>query len=354
MHPIYAGLNSDHSISHRDFLTIVNDIQAAYAQGKTNIMFDCFSEAFWNSVISRIQSIVKYVKDSVPNAQFFFLTGDLKGEEAYNTFLEMNNEEPLLKIVSMSYFEAMFKSSYGIHTPQEYMPGLRDKKFLCFNKVHRQHRIELLEEMFKYNLVDQAYYSFQGSEPSFIDNIIEYKDNFPYCVQNINRLPLKLNINSYKENPVNITQDDWQYFNNSYFSVVTETMYRYYPDDQIISPGCFFSEKIFKPLAMKHPFIVVGTSGYLSTLRERGYKTFAPYIDESYDMITSPKERMDAIVNEIRRLCSLSDDEMIQWTHDIKHIVEHNADILKNEFDFTITKDLIKYFTTDNTLNMSE
>lgn len=317
-------------------------------------MFDCLSESFWYDVISRVHSIVKYVKDSVPNAQFFFLTGDLKGEQAYNTFLEMNHEESLLKIASMSYFEAMFKSSYGIHTPHEYVPGLRDKKFLCFNKVHRQHRIELLEEMFKAGLVDQAYYSFQGSEPSFIDNIIEYKDNFPYCVQNINRLPLKLNINSYDENPVDITPDDWSYFSNSYFSVVTETMYRYYPDGQIISPGCFFSEKIFKPLAMKHPFIVVGTVGFLATLRSRGYKTFAPYIDESYDLITDPRERMDAIVNEIKRLCSLSDDEMIQWTHNIKPIVEHNADILNNQTDFTVTKDLIKYFTVSDALNMSE
>ena len=44
------------------------------------------------------------------------------------------------------------------------------------------------------------------------------------------------------------------------------------------------------------------TPQHLKRLQILGYKTFSPYIDESYDLIENNKERFYAIVNEIDRI----------------------------------------------------
>jgi hypothetical protein len=106
-------------------------------------------------------------------------------------------------------------------------------------------------------------------------------------------------------------------------------------------PGVFFSEKIYKCLALKHPFVLVSTYGSLSELRKRGYKTFSPYIDESYDDIKDDDSRLNAITNEINRLCTLSSEDWIQFTSSIKEIVDHNFIHFSNTTDFRITKNVV-------------
>jgi hypothetical protein len=58
----------------------------------------------------------------------------------------------------------------------------------------------------------------------------------------------------------------------------------------------FISEKIFKPLAFQHAFVVHGTAGILKFLHELGFETFNHVIDESYDEIVDPTDRLNAII----------------------------------------------------------
>jgi len=93
-------------------------------------------------------------------------------------------------------------------------------------------------------------------------------------------------------------------FNNmqhqAYINLVNETWFE--------RGSLFFSEKIFKPIYGGQPFIVVGAAGSLALLRKMGYETFHPYIDETYDTILNPSERMSAILKEVDRICSLDHD----------------------------------------------
>jgi hypothetical protein len=70
-------------------------------------------------------------------------------------------------------------------------------------------------------------------------------------------------------------------------------------------------------------------------LKECGYQTFHPYIDESYDNIEDDELRYQAVIQEINRLCAQTDEEWITWQNNIKSIVEHNYQVLlsKTEFD---------------------
>jgi hypothetical protein len=90
---------------------------------------------------------------------------------------------------------------------------------------------------------------------------------------------------------------------SSYINLVSETWF--FEIDTL-----FVSEKVFKPILLGQPFIVVGNAGILQLLKSLGYETFSPYINEEYDNIINPSERLRAIFTEIDRLCNLTDKEI--------------------------------------------
>ena len=59
-------------------------------------------------------------------------------------------------------------------------------------------------------------------------------------------------------------------------------------------------------------------------MRRLGYKTFHPYIDESYDTITHPRKRLDAISKEIERLSSMSLEKLHEWYYSMEDILIYN------------------------------
>jgi hypothetical protein len=77
-----------------------------------------------------------------------------------------------------------------------------------------------------------------------------------------------------------------EWYSNTHFSLVSESM---------VHGQRFISEKIFKPLAFQHPFVVHGTAGTLRFLHELGFETFDHAIDESYDEIASSVSRLNTI-----------------------------------------------------------
>tara|TARA_R100001163_G_C5067160_1_gene206114 strand:+ start:2613 stop:3161 length:549 start_codon:yes stop_codon:yes gene_type:complete len=92
--------------------------------------------------------------------------------------------------------------------------------------------------------------------------------------------------------------------------IVTETAFNYpYPST---------TEKILRPLINKRMFVLVGAPHTLEFIKTKGFKTFEPFIDETYDTIDNPFDRIDAIFAEIDRLVTLPIDSirkaMLQYT----------------------------------------
>jgi len=81
-------------------------------------------------------------------------------------------------------------------------------------------------------------------------------------------------------------------------SIVLETVY-----DQRIH----LTEKTLRPLACGHPFMILNGPGALETIRSYGFKTFQPYINESYDNEKDPMKRMDMVLREMRRINNSSE-----------------------------------------------
>jgi hypothetical protein len=82
---------------------------------------------------------------------------------------------------------------------------------------------------------------------------------------------------------------------DTYFSLVTETIFNH--------PYSFFTEKIAKPLAMGHPWVVAGNYGYYRDIKKLGFKTFGHLIDERFDTIDSSQDRIERIATVVDDLC---------------------------------------------------
>jgi len=84
-------------------------------------------------------------------------------------------------------------------------------------------------------------------------------------------------------------------YRDTYFSLVTETVFNY--------PYSFRTEKIWKPIAIGHPWIAVANAGFYKDIRRMGFKTFDHIIDESFDSITDNQTRIEKIAQVVEDLC---------------------------------------------------
>ena len=74
------------------------------------------------------------------------------------------------------------------------------------------------------------------------------------------------------------------------------------------------------------PFLVYSGPYSLELLRKNGFKTFSPWIDESYDTIVNSYERLEAIKKEIDRLAKLTYEELNDLQKEMMHILIHNRE----------------------------
>jgi len=212
----------------------------------------------------------------------------------------------------------------------------RPYEFLFLNGRLRPHRKYMIDHMRELNLLDHALWSNLGSqvEMSFT-SVLETKKLEP-----IRLLPPEYEIDRARPNlkPSLYTDGGFvkhQLFNNTWgdaivnhqcytdtwFSVVTETIFDY--------PYTFRTEKIWKPILMAHPFIVAANPGYLRDLRNAGFKTFAHLINESYDEIDSPWDRIDRVIDTISEVSVSGAADFWEASRDVckynqQHLVEHN------------------------------
>lgn len=110
----------------------------------------------------------------------------------------------------------------------------------------------------------------------------------------------------------------------------------------------FITEKIFKPIIARRPFIVAANANYLKTLKELGFKTFNKWWDESYDSDDlNLKESLEIINRNLIFINSKSETQLLGIYEDMKPILEHNYKRMI-EFMYEDTrynnKELEKYF----------
>jgi len=105
----------------------------------------------------------------------------------------------------------------------------------------------------------------------------------------------------------------------------------------------FISEKTYRPISNLQPFIMVGNYHSLRYLKEFGFKTFSPFIDESYDDETDYTIRMQKIYSEIEKLNNMPINEIHDWYYSITDILLHNQKHLMDLASMNPYQDTIDY-----------
>lgn len=200
---------------------------------------------------------------------------------------------------------------------------IRPYKFLCNNKtMTKEHRSSMAYFSIKYDLLNEGMFSFiqkldKQTLTSQISKIIE-NPNVEYIDKIESILPYELDTHHLSTNEktnFGATNNMKDWYSETYVNLVTETFF---------GRNVFLSEKIFKPLSNLQPFIVLGDYATLAELKRLGFKTFEPFIDESYDLEIDPKERIKKIEIEIEKLKNKSIEEIHNWYYSIKDILLHN------------------------------
>ena len=179
----------------------------------------------------------------------------------------------------------------------------------------RPHRKYLLERFELMGLLDQCLWTnLETGVPSRSDLVLTHEGvDLIGRPREIKLLDPVYEVDRYK-NYDNLPPDQYPYSKNTlfnhewgevylkpdpyvdtYFSLVTETVFSY--------PYSFRTEKIWKPIAMAHPWIAVANRGFYRDMRDLGFQTFNGIIDESFDEIDNNQDRIERIVEVVNDLC---------------------------------------------------
>jgi hypothetical protein len=303
---------------------------------------------------------------NIPANKVIFVSSNVNGKQQYETFCD---NMPLLTKSKIHIIEAnhMLESSVDIYNyvldnnynndldkvlpyKQSFVnkqdlddvrDTIREKYFLCYNRVIRDYRLALIAMIYKMGLQDKGIISlgakevdtaFGGVWPDYISDFIEDKKQNEIVSDAVKKIKPLYPIDADSDIDANWIYKDgerwggavgqWTNFSHQYkriyFNIVTESCYN---EDCI-----YMSEKIFKPISNLVPFIIVSTPFFLKKLREIGYKTFHPWINESYDEEVDNDKRFFMILDEIKRLCSMTKEEIHKWYYEMEDILLYNQE----------------------------
>lgn len=209
----------------------------------------------------------------------------------------------------------------------------RPKKFICLNRnMHRPHRWVLAYFAVKHNLLSNSTFSFlvrHGVDAFNIKNNIEYfmgPGDYTDIANKIDRLvPLEVDTqNTQNKNGFTLNNNRKDLYADTYINIVSETSF-----DRGDSSSPFISEKTFlHPMVNLQPFIIVGNPHTLKSLRDLGFKTFSPYIDETYDTVIDFRQRIRLIEQEIVRLNSLPQEQLHELYYSLADTVLYNQQLV--------------------------
>ena len=198
--------------------------------------------------------------------------------------------------------------------PPKYKKYKYNFTYLC--GFPREDKLHMLSNLFANDLLEENLWSC-GS----------IKENYGL---NLPNLPKIIDYDKSKKGNKSCWNNiDSEFFESSRFSLVQETEMSFLSNR--------YTEKTYKCFWMKHPFILAGNYQTLKLLRQDGFKTFHPYIDESYDDIKDRNERISAIIKEVKILCNKTDREWKEFMSKISSVLIHNYNHAK--FLYSTLKD---------------
>lgn len=259
---------------------------------------------------------------------------------------EKNN----LEIQVRKLFFIDYSSTLAIQNIEsKLVPDKNGKFFMCRNKSHKPHRLNLLAHLRKENLLTDINWSFipphdldiTNYEPFHLtfDDIEKNAKLFQDVYTNIKVDDYEIDKNWYSYDTKEFTHHgDFPFevqvpenplsYENSYINIVTES--QFYNKNECIH----ITEKTFKPFYFYQIPLIVASSGHIAEVKRRyDFDFFDDIIDHSYDKEVNDKERFFLILNEIKRLFKMKDEIRVFYKENKKRFEENKQKLLSVALD---------------------
>lgn len=276
---------------------------------------------------------------NIQPSHFIFVTGNWLAERQYENWCKKFNVNNQITVVSHFQFEPVI---YGASTENEdLLTTFKHYKYKeencenialynCLQKRPRAHRLWLVYYLKLFGLLDEGINTCNtlnnGVEEVYmlrrrmskrdikdLKSILPLFENEKYMHYDAEHKQAFENVDC----GMFLTKLNEEIMYDSWLTLVSEASFS--EEDET----CFVSEKTFKPIAVGHPFIVYGNKNSLKYLRELGYQTFDPYINEEYDSLEG-WDRVVAIMRELERLSRLTSQQKLEWFKQLLPILRHN------------------------------
>lgn len=221
------------------------------------------------------------------------------------------------------------------------------KPYISFNRLHtnyRSYRLNLVARLIEQKILDRGHVSLhlQHTEyGSWQQELVDPNTKLSESARDLISRHLSTALVLDKtESTGSISADfghqEFDLWKSGLWHIVTETVFYY--------NKLHLTEKIFKPIVAQRPFMLAAAPGNLAYLKSYGFKTFDKWIDESYDTIQDPDQRLQAIVDQTKRLCAMSDIELQQMHQEMQPVLEYNFNHLWGNFRHRIVNELVDNF----------
>jgi hypothetical protein len=300
--------------------------------------------------VENFEKFIKFTRDNnIPDEKVYFVFADFKLKDnlkelgvnykvidySYNMIGKAQEFNNTLTNPNYSYWgEGSYEPQFGtiehrknsVVSSQEFLErlGTEKKDFLLLNRHWKLHRLLLLSQLhklgFEKSLVSwDKQFSFQLNEPQFL----MHDDNTEF-IKLITETSSLLDIQDLTK-IAGFGFENKDIYLNTYLSIVTESIFF---QEHTNFPSGYLSEKVWKPIGHCQPFILAGPSKSLEHIRERfGYKTFHPYIDESYDNEDDDLKRLQMIQIEIEKFANKTKEEKDEFLNNVKDICLYNQNL---------------------------
>ncbi len=202
------------------------------------------------------------------------------------------------------------------------------KTFLVYCRdwmPRREYRLKFLDLLVQADLVDDCIISTQhiNNQGVHLKDYVPEDPRFAVDTQRLEIIPNN-NVSPNASADYNVTD-----INDTAISVVLETV--------VDGDKIHLTEKILRPIACGHPFVLVAGPGSLAYLKSYGFKTFNSVFDESYDQQTDTVKRLEMVVQLMQKIQQLTDSDWKQ----IKAIAAYNKQhFFSNSFVNQVTSEL--------------
>ena len=212
-----------------------------------------------------------------------------------------------------------------------------------FNAIHHDYKFknEFIEIPYKWNDRKNSIETNRGrkrlDQPIFISKQHPMSNGFNY---NDHFKELTEIVSSWK--PKALSKDYFNYYLpkenfESVCDIVTET---YCCNDSV-----FFTEKTWKEIIFKRPFILYGAEKQYSKMKNLGFESYDELFNYDFDVCTNPKDRLELVCLEIEKYLNLEPDDFFEKSKVLKEKIEfnfnHYVKLLKK---YKNISDMIEYY----------